>query len=142
MQTVTKQVWSQHSPKILYEVVNDTQSYHLFVPFCTGSDVVWEKDGQKECRLIFAKGPIARELITQNTLTPYDRIEISLVSGDFSHLQGLWEFVPDREGTMIKLYFEYAFSHILLEHTFGQVFGPLTQELIHVFSKRADECAI
>ena len=141
MYTLTKQIYSQHSQKLLYDVANDTERYKDFVPFCSESEVIEDLGDEKHCRLLFAKGPIARELVTRNLLTPNESIEVSLLRGDFSHLSGKWTFEPYEEGTMVHLYFEYEFSNFLLQQTFGQLFKPLTEELIYIFSKRADQCS-
>ena len=47
-----------------------------------------------------------------------------------------------RGGTMVELDFEYEFSQRILHYTFGQIFKPLTEELVHVFCQRADAQSI
>ena len=142
MYRVSRQIFSHHAPKLLYDVVNDTDAYKLFVPFCSESAVIEEKGDKKLCRLVFSKGMLSRELITRNTLFPNERIEIELVQGDFSHLAGEWRFVPMDGGTMVELDFEYAFSQAILNYTFGQIFKPLTEELVDVFCQRANAQAV
>lgn len=142
MLKITKQVVSKHSCEKLYDLVNDTESYCLFVPFCKDSQVIMEEGAEKECMLIFAKGPIEQKLFTRNILEPHKSIEIFLNNGPFSHLYGRWHFEEVLEGTKVTLYIEYAFKHSFVEYTFGQFFRPLSQELVQIFCERADEVSI
>ena len=83
MYKTTRQVFSNHPPKLLYDIVNDTNAYKIFVPFCQESEVLESVENRKHWRLVFAKGLISRELITENTLYPNERITINLVKVTF-----------------------------------------------------------
>ena len=105
----------------MYDIVNDTLSYKDFVPFCTESYVIEESGSEKTCCLVFSKGVLSRTLKTRNYLVPNQRIDITLVEGDFSHLSGQWRFTQHESGTLVELDFEYEFSQLVLQYTFGQL---------------------
>jgi ribosome-associated toxin RatA of RatAB toxin-antitoxin module len=142
MYKISRHVVSQHPAKMLYDVVNDTVSYQTFVPFCSLSEVLEEKGDEKTCHLVFSQGGLSRSLTTRNRMSPHHNIEVHLIDGDFSHLFGRWQFTPVEQGTLVDLYFEYQFSHQIIQHTFGQMFKPITIELINTFCQRADEISL
>ena len=136
---LTKQVQSKHDCEYLYDLVNDTDEYTNFLPFCTQSQVLSQEDNKKTCLLVFSKGPVEQKLVTRNELQPHRRIDFFLEEGPFSHLYGYWTFEPKSGGTIVKLYIEYAFSHTFIQMTFGPFFKSLSHELVEVFCERADE---
>lgn len=142
MYQVSRKIFSHHSADLLYAVVNDTASYRDFIPFCSDSQVIKEQEGEKDCLLVFSKGPMSRRLITRNTLKPNQSIEVNLLEGDFKSLHGIWLFEETPNGTWISLEFDYEFSHLLVQHTFGQIFKPLSYELVNTFCQRADELSL
>ncbi len=142
MYKVSRKVFSKHSAEILYSVVNDTNAYQQFVPFCTESRVLEDRGLEKDCLLIFSKGPMSSQLITRNTMAPNQTIAVDLVEGDFESLTGMWCFDEVSGGTWVSLDFEYRFSHTLVQYTFGQIFRPLSYELIQTFCQRADEISV
>ena len=142
MYKLSHKILSRQPAELLYSVVNDTNAYHEFVPFCVHSAVLNEVSGQKDCELVFAKGPMSRKLVTRNILSPHHTIEVSLLEGDFSHLYGVWRFTEMQEGTLVSLEFEYTFSHAMIQYTFGHIFKALSHELIQTFCQRADEISL
>lgn len=138
MLKLTKEMHSPHSRENLFDLVNKTDSYHLFVPFCSISEVLESQGDEKICRLVFAHGPISQELITRNVLSRPNKIEVHLHRGPFTHLYGEWRFIEKHNGTMVKLYFEYEFSNYLIQTTFGRIFKSLSSDLVRVFCERAD----
>lgn len=122
----------------LYDLVNDTDNYQMFVPFCKESRVLSSDGNEKVCELIFSKGPLSRQLITRNVLKPKERIEVYLHKGDFSHLQGIWHFDKDNDSCLVKAEFEYAFKDPVIEYVFGPLFNNITEQMIEIFAQRAN----
>lgn len=142
MYKVSRKVFSPHPVATLYSVVNDTNAYRYFVPFCTESRVLEDRGSDKDCLLVFSKGPVSSRLITRNGLVENQTISVALVEGDFESLKGLWRFEEVDGGTWVSLDFEYQFSHRIVQYTFGQIFRPLSYELVQTFCQRADEISV
>ncbi|MCP8352074.1 type II toxin-antitoxin system RatA family toxin [Candidatus Synchoanobacter obligatus] len=142
MKKLSKQVYSKHTVELLYEAVNDTEAYRLFIPFCTKSEVLQEGSEKKLCRLTFSQGFISRDLITVNTLWPNHRIDIVLKKGDFSHLYGQWLFQESEEGSLVSLDIEYAFNDMFVAYTFGKIFDFVAGDMVNIFCRRADELSV
>lgn len=138
MHQFTKTFVSDHSAKSLYDLVNDTESYQQFIPYCQQSSVLEDLGDEKLCRLVFGQGILQRSLETRNKLAPNQRIEILLSKGDFKHLYGLWVFEQGKQ-SKVTVSFEYAFSNPWVEHTFGLLFNTVTERIIQVFQERADD---
>lgn len=135
----SKQKKIEYLASDIYDLVNDTDSYKYFVPFCKDSRVLSQQNNEKICELVFTKGPISRKLVTRNVLVPNEKISIFLEEGDFSRLEGIWCFKSQDKGCLVSIEFEYAFSDILIEYAFGSIFNKLTEQMIEIFRQRADE---
>lgn len=139
MLKLSKEMYSVHSADQLFDLVNDTEAYSMFVPFCTESQVLDDRGQEKLCRLVFSNGLITQTLTTRNVLERHNKIKIFLQEGPFSHLYGEWCFVEQPNGSIVKLYFEYSFNHHIVQMTFGYIFKSLSADLVKVFCERADE---
>jgi len=77
---------------------------------------------------------------TSNTIKPDEWIEIRLLEGPFSHLQGRWDFQSlGEEGCKVSLNMEFEISNPLLRLSFGPLFTKITNTLLDAFVKRANE---
>jgi len=83
---------------------------------------------------------IKQKFSTCNTLYPYERIDIHLKEGPFTHLDGHWRFTELRaDACKVELELEFRFSGKLINSAFGAVFGQIASTLVTAFCKRADE---
>ena len=74
----------------MFTLVNDIESYPAFLPWCRRARVASRTDGELTATIEIAKGPIAKQFSTRNTLAPDRRIDMHLVSGPFRALRGAW----------------------------------------------------
>ena len=93
MSTVNRSALVPYSAAQMYALVNDIETYPEFVPWCSKSAVKIISNTEKEATLFFARNPIKTSFTTKNTLTPNQLIDMQLVDGPFSRLQGVWRFV-------------------------------------------------
>ena len=142
MQRIYRSMQSHHSANQLYKMVNDTNAYSRFIPYCQKSQILGDEDANpKRCLLSFSYAGLSCELITLNTLTPSSQIQVSLESGPFSALDGRWQFEDNQGGCLVIFDFEYCFSHPILDKVFSQVFYNLSSQMVSIFCQRAnDEC--
>lgn len=134
-----KEAYLPYSVSDVYDLVNDTESYQLFLPYCQKSEVLSQEGHEKYCSLIFSIGLLSRTIQTRNVLHPKEKIEIFLHQGDFKHLKGTWCFQAEGEGTYVQVIFDYEFDNPIVAYTFGQVFTPMIEEIVAIFQKRADD---
>jgi ribosome-associated toxin RatA of RatAB toxin-antitoxin module len=129
-----------HSAQQMYALVNDVESYPRFLPWCDGAQVR-PGDGPHTLATIQINfSGIRQRFTTQNLVEPGSLIGMSLVSGPFRHLQGLWRFTPLGEAACkVELRLEYQFASRLLERAVGPVFNHIANTLMDAFAKRAEE---
>ena len=98
----------------------------------------------------FARKPVAAELslaasgiretfTTRNRLTPFERIEMVLVSGPFRELSGGWTFtrLGDDAGCRVALELDFQLSGV--RSLLGSVFSRAADQMVDAFCARANE---
>ena len=82
---------------------------------------------------------IRQSFTTENTNTPHSVMQMRLVEGPFSHLDGRWQFTPLREDACkVEFDLHYEFSSKLLERLIGPVFSRIADSFVESFRKRAE----
>jgi ribosome-associated toxin RatA of RatAB toxin-antitoxin module len=90
--------------------------------------------------LSVSKGPISQELVTRNTLTPGQKIEMNLEKGPFTQLNGLWVFKPlGEKACKISLDLSFDYAGTLVRATLGPLFDQAANTLVDAFCQRAKQ---
>ena len=122
----------------LFEMVNDVQRYPEFLPWCRGDEILEESVEAMRAELIIAKAGLTQRFTTQNLLVPGERIEMQLVSGPFSHLNGIWTFHPlSDNASKISLDLEFDYSGAIMRATLGPLFNHAANTMVDAFCQRA-----
>lgn len=139
MPKITRTALVSHTPEHMFELVNDFASYPEFLPWCGGARVLSATETEIIGELSIQKGSIRQNFATRNTLTPPNRIDLSLVSGPFRSLSGSWRFEPvGHSGCRVTLELEFEFSGRLIAMAIGAVFSQIAGSLVDAFCERAD----
>lgn len=124
----------------LYDLVNDVARYPEFLPWCASTKVIESTDVLMRASLSVAKGPISQELVTRNTLTPGQQIEMNLEKGPFTQLNGLWVFKPlGEKACKISLDLSFDYAGTLVRATLGPLFDQAANTLVDAFCQRAKQ---
>ena len=59
-----------YSAAALYTLINDVPSYPQFLPWCSASEVLEQRDDFMRAALMIAKGKLSQRFVTKNTLVP------------------------------------------------------------------------
>lgn len=130
-------VW--HPAKRMYEVVNDVVAYPEFLPWCAATEVRQVNDQEVLASLEIAKGGVRHRFTTRNLLTEPSEIRIGLVDGPFSHLQGIWRFLPlSEDASKVVLTLDFEFSGAVTRMALGSVFNQAANSMVDAFCSRAD----
>jgi ribosome-associated toxin RatA of RatAB toxin-antitoxin module len=129
----------------MFELVADIESYPKFLPWCTGGrvtsgqgDVAAGDEREVVARLDLSQGGLTGHFTTRNRLDPPRRIEMKLVEGSFSELEGLWEIESlGEDGCKLELTMQFAFSNPMKEMLLGPVFEKSCGKLVDAFVERA-----
>ena len=127
-----------YSAQQLYSLVNDVERYPEFLPWCAAATVLEVSETTMRASLQLSKAGISQRLLTRNTLTANQSIEMQLEEGLFKQFYGLWTFTALQESACkvsLDLRFEYAGS--LLGMALAPMFNKASATLLDAFCARA-----
>ncbi|MBA2780328.1 type II toxin-antitoxin system RatA family toxin [Billgrantia kenyensis] len=140
MPMVNRSALVRHTPRDMFELVNDFERYPEFLPGCRRARLLERDDSHLIGEMTLGRAGIEQSFTTRNDLIEPERIEMSLVSGPFKRLRGRWLFLPMGEGTCkVCLELEFEFANRLLGMAFGKLFQQVASQLVDAFTRRADE---
>jgi ribosome-associated toxin RatA of RatAB toxin-antitoxin module len=140
LESINRSALLPYTPQEMFELVTDIESYPGFLPWCQGSRILSRSDDEVRARIDFAVGGMTKSFTTRNRHQVNKMIEMHLVDGPFSRLDGCWRFDPlGEEGCKIALFLEYDFSSRMLSAVVGSVFGQIANSLVDAFQQRAVE---
>ncbi len=124
----------------MYALVNDVNRYPEFLPGCSGSRVLEQRENIMKASVDVSKAGISKTFTTLNRLTPDISILMELVDGPFQSLSGGWYFTQlDESACKVELKLDFEFSSKLIEIAFGKVFNELTSNMVNAFVQRAKQ---
>ena len=138
MTTVQKSALVRFPAHLMFELVDDIESYPQFLPWCHSSRILRRSSDRVEAELEISRGGFNKSCTTRNTLVAPREIRISLLNGPFSHLEGLWTFTPLRDdASKISLDLEFEMSGKLAGLAFGAIFNQICNTMVGAFCERA-----
>lgn len=139
MPKVHKSVLIWYSPQEMYDLVTDVEAYPQFLPWCGGATVEAEDGDTVRATVVIDFKGIRQSFTTRNTNLPGREVQMRLVEGPFSDLQGRWVFNPLADGKACKVEFllDYRFSNFLVEKVIGPVFNHIASSFVDAFVHRA-----
>ena len=138
MESVDRSALVPYTPGEMFALVSDIESYPQFLPWCQGTRILSRDIDEVRASIEFAVGGMTRSFTTRNRYQTNKMIEMHLVDGPFSQLDGFWRFDPlGKEGSKIALFLEYGFSSRVLGLVVGPIFGQIANTLVDSFQQRA-----
>lgn len=123
---------------VMYELVNDVESYPEFLPWCSSGRLLSRTDTELCGEIEVARAGIRQTFSTCNLLYPHERIDLRLREGPFKSLHGNWTFESLREDACkVTMVMEFEFSGRLINAAFGAVFAQVANTLVDAFCRRA-----
>ena len=146
MKHVKKSVLLWYSPQEMYALVVGVEDYPKFLPWCERAEVLERHDGGMTARLHLSYAGVRHAFTTRNQHEADRSVDMDLVDGPFSTLDGLWTFKPlampgDAAARACKVEFDlkYAFSSRTLEAVVSPVFDRIANTFVDSFVKRAEQ---
>lgn len=150
MKHVRKSVLLWYSPREMYELVTGVERYPEFLPWCAAAEVLQADEQGMTAKLSLAYAGVRHAFTTRNLHELNRRVQMQLVDGPFSQLDGDWHFLPlakpgapndGSEPQACKVEFElrYAFSSLALEAVVSPVFDRIANTFVDSFVKRAEQ---
>ena len=139
MAQVEKTVLVPYSAATMYALVDAPERYREFLPWCGGADIRVRDESVTEATLHIDYHGLKQHFTTRNSKTFPTLMNIKLVNGPFSHLEGVWRFIPLAEDACkIESRLNYAFSSHLLEKMIASVFSHIANTFVDAFVQRAE----
>ena len=124
----------------MFALANDVAAYPKFLPWCKSVTLHSQTQSEVVATIKMGSAGLEKSFTTTNTIKPNEWIEVRLLEGPFSHLQGRWSFQSlGEEGCKVSLNMEFEISNPLLRLSFGPLFTKITNTLVDAFVKRANE---
>jgi len=138
MKSVSKQALVPYRPAEIFALVNDVEAYPQFLPWCSGSRVLYADEDEMRVSIEMRRGGLRRSFATCNRIQKDKMIEVRLLEGPFRHLEGYWRFdALGEEGCKISFDLQFEFSSRLVSATLGPVFQQIARTMVDAFCQRA-----
>ena len=132
-----------HSPRQMFDLVADVESYPEFLPLCEALSVRSRKNGDDKTLLIadMTVGYKAiRETFTSQVLLKPGELEIDVkyLDGPFKYLDNKWTFEPHGDGgCQVRFFIDYEFKSRILGVLMGSMFDRAFRTFAEAFENRA-----
>jgi ribosome-associated toxin RatA of RatAB toxin-antitoxin module len=147
MKQVRKTVLLWYSTQEMYDLVTGVEAYPQFLPWCESAQVLERHEDGVTARLSLAYMGVRHAFTTRNHDVFGSSVNLTLVDGPFSLLEGSWRFsplgaaqagAPETKACKIDFEMRYAFSSRPLEIVVSPVFDKIANTLVDSFVKRAE----
>ena len=143
MKKLLKSVLIWYTPEEMFRLVTDVDQYVHFLPWCNHSKVLQFNDQGMDAEVGIGVAGVSQIFVTHNTHILNHEIQMKLVQGPFSNLDGKWTFDPvgdnSQRACKVTLSLEYGFSSAALAAVVGPVFDKIAASLVDAFVKRAEQ---
>ncbi len=95
MKNVNKSVLIWYSPEEMFALVTDVAKYPEFLPWCDSARVLEQDEHGMTAEVGIAFSGLRKSFVTRNQHEPGRRVQMRLVKGPFSQLDGDWR-LPSR----------------------------------------------
>ncbi len=122
----------------MYELVNNINDYSNFLNWCDSSSILNETSNQITASVKINKNGFKKTFTTQNTLNPFQSIEMQLIDGPFDRLSGEWRFEPlGDSASKVYLDLEFSFKSIIADMSIAPLFKSIANSQLDAFVERA-----
>ncbi|MBL4941689.1 MAG: ubiquinone-binding protein [Colwellia sp.] len=140
MPSISRSALVMYSVEQMFQLINDILAYPQFLPDCSNSKVIFEDENSVTASLLISKAGLKKWFTTKNTFISNQQVQLELVDGPFSKLQGRWLLTPlSEDACKVSLELEYEFSNKMFDLAFGRIFNNLTNNMVQAFTQRAKE---
>lgn len=143
MKTIHKSILIWFSPQEMYGLVTDVEKYAQFLPWCDHARILENHADGMTTEIGLSFGGVHQSFSTRNTHVLNRRVDLLLLNGPFSRLDGHWGFHPVGDGSQrackVELTLSYGFDSPTLDKLVGPVFDKVAASLMDAFVARAQQ---
>jgi ribosome-associated toxin RatA of RatAB toxin-antitoxin module len=140
MRKVSRSALVPYSAEQMYILVEDVESYPDFLPWCSAAVLHWRDGDLLEGSVEMKLAGLRRSFRTRNRMREFEAIDMELVEGPFSYLNGGWHFKPlDHIGCKVSLAVEFEVKSRATNRLLGRSFEEICNSLVDAFVRRAND---
>ena len=130
MTAIHRSALVSYSAQEMFDLVADIPSYPKFLPWCGGARVLSQEADAVIAAIDIAYHGVHKTFTTRNLLQHGKMMEIRLLDGPFSYLQGFWRFAAlDESASRISLDLEFEITNRLVGAVLTPVFSSLATRM-------------
>ena len=138
MTAIRRSALVPYSAHEMFALVAGIPSYPQFLPWCGGARIVSANEDEMIAAIDIAYGGVHKTFTTRNLHQKDKMIDIRLLDGPFSYLQGFWRFdALDERACRISLDLEFEVASRLVGVVLTPVFSGIANRLVDSFHQRA-----
>lgn len=139
MPTHSTEIVLPYTPKQLYAMVADIESYPKFIPWCEGARI-YDRDGDVVLAdlLVHFRGISGKYTSRVILDEKAGEISVELAQGPFHHLYQGWKFTRVYSGTKVEFDIDFKIRNFLLEKVVDMMFDEACAKMMKAFSDRAE----
>ncbi len=140
MKHVARSAIVEHSVGVLYALIDDIESYPMFLPWCREAKVHAREDGRTVATISVGLRGVRRSFTTENRNVPNASIDMHLIEGPFKRFAAGWRLVALGEhAARVEFVMEYEFASRVIARMLDPLFGHIADTMVDAFVRRADE---
>ena len=140
MKQVNKSVLLWYSAREMFDLVTAVPQYPQFLPWCERTEILEQDEAGMSARLHLAYMGVRHSFTTRNTHDLGRRVDIRLLDGPFSLLEGTWQFNSlgnKDDACKVEFDLRYEFSSAAFSALVSPVFDRIANTFIESFVARA-----
>jgi ribosome-associated toxin RatA of RatAB toxin-antitoxin module len=138
MTEIVRSALMHYPARVMYDIVNDVEHYPEFLPWCGATRIEHQDEHSMVAAILMQAVGLNHWFKTGNSMVPGERIDISLLEGPFSKLDGSWRFIPiNSDGSKIELVLNFEIKHNLASAIIAPAFSRIANTLVESFCNRA-----
>ena len=140
MREVRRSALLPYSAGQMYGLVTDVERYPEFLPWCNDARIIVSEGEFVTVSLGIARGIVRGNFSTRNRHVPDRSVEMQLVDGPFSLLEGRWDFRPiESAGARVELQIRFQTHGIISGLVLGPAFEEICNQMVDAFGRRAHQ---
>ena len=140
MREVRRSALLPYSAGQMYGLVTDVERYPEFLPWCNDARILVSEGEFVTVSLGIARGIVRGNFSTRNRHVPDRSVEMQLVDGPFSLLEGRWDFRPiESAGARVELQIRFQTHGIISGLVLGPAFEEICNQMVDAFGRRAHQ---
>ena len=138
MRRISRSAIVECSPRQVYDLVEDIESYPQFLPWCVSTQVRERTPGRTVATIVIGT-PLPQAFTTENTNAPGESIDMRLLEGPFRQFEAHWKFTAlGTAGTKIEFAIAYEFSDPIAAMALDPLFEHIAGTMVDAFTRRAE----